>query len=65
MWVMDILYAVAGLCVCETPDSNVDSYRDLRGGKNYAHVKLPIPFNLAVMGFQRSYFIQHFIIVSH
>ena len=44
MWVMDILYANAGICVRESPYSNADSYRDVRRRKNPTRVQLHINF---------------------
>ena len=30
MWVMDILCAIYGILVCDSPDSSDDSYREIR-----------------------------------
>ena len=52
MWVLHILYAISGICVCDSQESSVDSYRDVRGIKIHICVQLCIPFHFVVVPFK-------------
>ena len=49
MCVLQILYAISGIFVCESQDSTFGNYRDIRERNNYIFFQPHIPLNLVAV----------------